>query len=1063
QPLPDVDTLWADATLYRDEWGVPHVFAGTPQGLGFAFGYAQAEDHLVDMLLAYRMANGRAAAVLGEGYAQADAFALKMHHAQLAQEALPTLDPATQALCTGFAQGVNRFIVEHAAQVPEWVEGVQPSDILALWHAYLMSNAPFDAPPPLAGPPAATTGNAWALAPSRTEAGKTLLVINPHQYFDGPFRWYEAHLRLEDMDVAGATLYGLPVILQGHNHVLGWAMTPNKPDIADLFVERFDKTPRNPNDPRRSAESVNEEQALLLMYMSQAQPYYVRTDAGMDERFVPAYLGTRGPVFENGPELISWRVGGFYDFGGLRQLMEMGRAQDIESFQQALGLQQLPCFNVIYGDRAGNIFYLYNAKAGARAVLESDQEGNLQVQAVDWKSPLPWEWEFPAWRSVVPTDQLPFVLNPPSGYLQACGAPPWLAAEDAGLLPDQWPAWFIGDTDTFRARRVRQLLHQGLRNFRDVQSMLYDTVLPAAVELTPRLLAAAETFPQSTASAHPDLPVALDLLRNWNYVAAPNSPAMTYYQAWWRAVEARAVGQFPNTGTLYDALLQDTQAAQELMMGAAADAARQMRNAFPAISVPWGDVHRIQRGLRDAPLMGAATGEPIFLAAGPAGNSGRTYMNYGYGFAMAIEFGDEPEACSIVPFGASDVAGSPHFDDQLDLFLDRRLKKTRFLEDEVLRYAASARGSIVQLRPLGVQGHVIFKAPDVIQARLLTSVDAPAPLPAGLAAFTLFVRPETAPALMESQLALELEVPEAVCDPANLPALALYAWSESSGWQPLPAQNVDVEKGRIAGRLHGPAPFVVLGPAELLLLPQEDRQPEPILAQEPAPTVPKPASYETAETTPLPADPTPAPTGNKGIFLPLREGERIREGERTREPVPASAQTVPSDSSTTETPGVPAAPGNRKFIFQWLDKVKAGLKPPGPRQEKPAFQPQGPTGRRTFRLERIKETKAEAEEDAPDEPQERTPASLPNVSESAAQPAVTPQEAASGAAVPMDAETHDSTSPNNAPALPDAAAAARDNTSEETAVPEPAAPAAPSPTPGQPTGQRVFKLERASE
>ncbi|HEX72527.1 MAG TPA: hypothetical protein ENN65_04365, partial [Candidatus Hydrogenedentes bacterium] len=82
-PSPAADP-WAEATLYRDEWGVPHVYADTPRGLGFAFGWAQAEDHLDDMLMAYRMANGRAAEVLGESWADSDAFSLKMGHARLA-------------------------------------------------------------------------------------------------------------------------------------------------------------------------------------------------------------------------------------------------------------------------------------------------------------------------------------------------------------------------------------------------------------------------------------------------------------------------------------------------------------------------------------------------------------------------------------------------------------------------------------------------------------------------------------------------------------------------------------------------------------------------------------------------------------------------------------------------------------------------------------------------------------------------------------------------------------------------------------------------------------------
>ena len=36
--------LWDQATLYRDAWGVPHVYAETPRALGFAFGHAQARS-----------------------------------------------------------------------------------------------------------------------------------------------------------------------------------------------------------------------------------------------------------------------------------------------------------------------------------------------------------------------------------------------------------------------------------------------------------------------------------------------------------------------------------------------------------------------------------------------------------------------------------------------------------------------------------------------------------------------------------------------------------------------------------------------------------------------------------------------------------------------------------------------------------------------------------------------------------------------------------------------------------------------------------------------------------
>ena len=141
---PDAqEDLWQQATLYRDEWGVPHVFADTPRAMAFAFGYAQAEDHLEAMLMAYRVVNGRAAEVLGEDLAPSDEFSLKMGHGELAEAALSVADGLTVDLCEGFTLGVNAWIVEHRNRVPAWVDGVRPADPLALLHAYLMSMAPF--------------------------------------------------------------------------------------------------------------------------------------------------------------------------------------------------------------------------------------------------------------------------------------------------------------------------------------------------------------------------------------------------------------------------------------------------------------------------------------------------------------------------------------------------------------------------------------------------------------------------------------------------------------------------------------------------------------------------------------------------------------------------------------------------------------------------------------------------------------------------------------------------------------------------------------------------------
>ena len=67
------DPLAAQVTSYRDNYGVPHIVGETEQATFFGYGYAQAEDHLEEMMIQYRDAQGRRAEVqgmeaLGDGY-----------------------------------------------------------------------------------------------------------------------------------------------------------------------------------------------------------------------------------------------------------------------------------------------------------------------------------------------------------------------------------------------------------------------------------------------------------------------------------------------------------------------------------------------------------------------------------------------------------------------------------------------------------------------------------------------------------------------------------------------------------------------------------------------------------------------------------------------------------------------------------------------------------------------------------------------------------------------------------------------------------------------------------
>ncbi len=86
--------------------------------------------------------------------------------------------------------------------------------------------------------------NAWAVAPSRSATGSTILANDPHLGLTAPTVWYLARLELQQGGIIGGTIPGVPVILSGRSDYLGWGLTSSYLDDQDLFIEKL-----NPDDP----------------------------------------------------------------------------------------------------------------------------------------------------------------------------------------------------------------------------------------------------------------------------------------------------------------------------------------------------------------------------------------------------------------------------------------------------------------------------------------------------------------------------------------------------------------------------------------------------------------------------------------------------------------------------------------------------------------------------------------------------------------------------------------------------------------------------------------------
>jgi acyl-homoserine-lactone acylase len=726
------------------------------------------------------------------------------------------MDGQTRDLCEGIALGVNAWLYENPDKAPPWTEGVQPWDVLALLHSYLTSMAPFDLPNVYAPPKGTPSANAWAVAPELSESGEAMLIINPHMNYSSIYRWYETHLSIAEWDVAGATLYGLPVVLQGHNGALGWALAPNEPDIGDIFVEPdvpiYERNPQNSLAQQESAE-----QAMNYLYAAATTvPYYVLTQDGFEERLIHRIPTKHGPVVATVEgRNLSYQVGGYGEFGALKQLLDMGRAQDLEEFRAALEMHQLPSFHIVYADNEGNIFYLYNAKTGDRSTALTPDSTPPYPGWTIWDSPVSGEGVLFDWGPTIPLEELPAVLNPPSGYIQACGTPPWLATTDTVDLAPDVPDWFASDPDTYRAKRVRQLLSQGPRSFYDNQSMLFDALSPFAVDVVPYLLNLADENPEFVAQAHPDLPAALDTLSEWNFLADTDSLGMTFFHVWWSVFQWNSPATLRTNEFSYQLIEQDSSAIQQHALNSLSQAAMLMQNQFQSVNIPWGEVHTLTRGNREVAMPGALSGEPLFAQSDIDFQQNKWRITSGYGFAMAVRFGVRPEAVSLVPFGTSEDPASPHYADQLDLLAGRRFKVTRFEQEDVFRHTKRATGKGMVLVPRDTNTSFLIQAPAPVSASLAESEYMVSAMPSDLAAFTNYMEPIVDSRNIPFIIDMELEVPPGRCKDEYLSELAVFGYRTRVGWEYIPEQTYDPETGHFFARAYESQVYAVLGPAAL--------------------------------------------------------------------------------------------------------------------------------------------------------------------------------------------------------------------------------------------------------
>ncbi len=711
-----VPGLQAPVTVYRDAYGIPHIYASTVEDLFFAQGFVHAQDRFWQMDVWRHIGMGRLAEMFGESQVETDMFLRTLGWERLARQEYEMLSPEARRVLEAYARGVNAYLERrqgsrlsleytvlkllnpdyrppkwepihslvwahvmawdlggnmkqeieravlltqtdltpemvdrlyppypydrHPVIVPEYAgEAARPAgarpplDLSPLAPLFAQLNARVTALEDVLGPMTEAVGsNSWVLAGSRTATGGPILANDPHLGQQLPSIWYVMGLHCAPVtpdcpyEVAGVTFAGTPGVVIGHNGRIAWGFTNVGPDVMDLYVEKVD--PQNPN--RYLVDGRWEDMEVYTEV--------IRVAGGQDveltirrTRHGPIISGVYKPL-ENmkqvpGLEMpeayaVALRWTALEPMRTLEAILGFNRARNWEDFRQAARLFDAPAQNLLYADVEGNIGYQMPGKIPIR-----DERHSGVYPVPGWESTY-------EWKGYIPFEDLPWVFNPPKGYIVTANNPvvgpeyPYRIA----------PVWAYG----YRAQRIVEMIENARGPVTvdmvaamqmDSRNGLRDVLVPLLADLD---------------MGDAELNRIRDMLQTWDGQMRADSPEAAVFAAFWRNLLARmfhnklpedyypkggsrwmevvrTLVQEPNHPLWDDFSTPETETRDDILRAAFRDAVAELKDRLGPNPErwAWGDLHRIYLTHQTLGKSGVAPIERLFNR-GPYPVSGDT-------------------------------------------------------------------------------------------------------------------------------------------------------------------------------------------------------------------------------------------------------------------------------------------------------------------------------------------------------------------------------------------------------------------------------------------------------
>ncbi len=762
------------AKIRRTAHGIPHIKADGYGSLGFGYGYAFAEDNVCELAEQLLTASGRRSRFLGPdgSYVElgtpinnlvSDFYYGSMAQAGTVERLLrrgrndspPGPSRDARALVQGYAAGYNQYLRDTGVdRLPDprcrgaaWVQPIRALDLWRSIHrlATLVGSGLLRSGIVAAQPPTATMArsatapavaarrargllaqnhpgsNAYGLGREATANGRGMVLANPHFPWDGPLRFYEAHLTIPgEIDVLGASLYGSPAVLIGHNARVAWSQTVSTAHRFTPFALQL-----VPGQPTRYVLDGRQVQ----MQEQQVTVEVLGAGGQIERRSRTLYRTRFGPVLTL-PGIFEWTAETAYavrdaNADNLRLVdtyLTMGRAGSTRGLVRALHRHQgVPFTNTIAADSAGDALYAdlsvvphvtdEHARRCVTSPLGQQLFATIRLPVLDgWTTACNWATDRDAvGPGIFGPSRQPALLR--RDFVTNSNDSHWLSNPAQPLTG--FPR-IIGSERTERSLRTRlgiRMVQQRLdgsdglagRKFRlgQLQTVMFNNRNYGGELVRDDLVTLCEANPtvRLADGADIDLRPACSALARWNLRDDLDSIGVQVFREFmlrkppdWLAVPFDPADPVKTPHTL--------NRSNPAVLQALGEAVRQLRDAGVPLDAPLGSIQSEPRGDERIPIHGGSEEEGVFnlIIAPFQGPAGYPKVIHGSSFVMATSFtGTGPVSEAILTYSQSTNPTSPYHADQTRLYSRKEWVPMRYAEHDIL--------SDPQLRAYTVQSH----------------------------------------------------------------------------------------------------------------------------------------------------------------------------------------------------------------------------------------------------------------------------------------------------------------------------------------------------------------------